>query len=72
MVKHKAGVTNQVASAFSRRTNLLTTMQLEVSGFVSFRDLLDNDLYFSPILVVVHMGERTNFLVHDGFLSKGN
>ena len=72
MVKHKAGVTNRVANALSRQTNLLTAMQLEVSGFDSFKDLLDTDPYFSPILVVVRARERTDFLVHEGFLFKGN
>ena len=47
-------------------------MQLEVSSFDSFYDLLDTDPYFYPILVVVHMGERSDFLLHDGFLFKGN
>ena len=47
-------------------------MQLEVSSFDSFRDLLDTDSYFSPILAVVHISGRTNFLVHEGFLFKGN
>ena len=45
---------------------------MEVLGFDSFRDLLDTNPYFSPILVVVCMGERLNFLLHDGFLFKGN
>ena len=47
-------------------------MQLEVSGFDSFQDLLDTDLYFSPILVVVLIDDRIDFLVHEGFLFKGN
>ena len=37
-------------------------MQLEILGFDSFLDLL----------VVVRMGERSDFLLHDGFLFKGN
>ena len=72
MVKHKVGVTNRVADALSQRSNLLIAMQLEVSGFDSFRDLLDTDPYFLPILVVVRVGERTDYLVHEGFLFKGN
>ena len=47
-------------------------MQLEVLGFDSFCDLLDIDLNFSPILVVVCIGEKSDFLLHDGFLFKGN
>ena len=69
MVKHKARVTNRVADGLSRQNNLLTAMQLE---FDSFHDLLDTHPYFSPILAAVRMGERSNFLLHDGFLFKGN
>ena len=47
-------------------------MQLEVSGFDSFKDLLDIDPYFSPILVAVRGGERTNYLVHEGFCLRAN
>ena len=47
-------------------------MQLEVSGFDSFLDFLDTDSYFSPILAAMHVGERIDFLVHGGFLFKGN
>ena len=72
VVKHKAWVTNRVVDTLSRRTNLLTAMQLEVSGFDSFRDLLDIDPYFSPILVAIRTGERIYYLVHEGFLFKDN
>lgn len=53
MLKHKAGVTNRVADALSRRISLLTNMRIEVPSFDSFQDLLDNDPYFSPILLAV-------------------
>ena len=72
MMKHKAGVTNQVADALSQRNNLLIAMQLEVSNFDFFCDLLDTGPYFSPIMAAARMGERSNFLLHDGFLFKGN
>ena len=47
-------------------------MQLEVSGFDSFKDLFDTNPYFSLILVVVQAWDNTDFLVHKGFLFKGN
>ena len=50
----------------------MIAIRLEVLGFNSFHDLLDTHLYFSLILVVVHMGEKPDILLHDGFLFKGN
>ena len=47
-------------------------MILEVLGFDSFHDLLDTEPYFFAIISTVRVGERTNFLLHDGFLFKGN
>ena len=70
VIKHKAGVTNRVADARSRQSMLLTTMRVEVPGFDSFRDLFDTDPYFSVIMAAVRAGERTDFLLHDGFLFK--
>ena len=43
-----------------------------MSGFDFFRDLLEIDPYFSSILDVFHVGKRMDFLLHDGFLFKGN
>ena len=47
-------------------------MRLKVSGFDSFHDFLDTDPYFSSIMSVVCVGERKDFLLHDGFPFKGN
>ncbi|KAI9169056.1 hypothetical protein LWI28_006273 [Acer negundo] len=53
VLKHKAGVTNRVADALSRRVNLLSTMVVQVPGFNSFRELYDSDPHFSEIMVAV-------------------
>ena len=71
-MKHKSGVTNSVVDAFSRWSSLLITIRVEVPGFDSFRDLLNTNLYFSTIMTVVQAGEQFDFLLHDGFLFKGN
>ena len=72
MVKHKSGVTNRVADALSRRSCFLVNMMVEVPGFESFRDLLDTNPYFSIVLQDVQAGKKTDFLLHEGFLFKGN
>lgn len=50
VIKHKSGALNKVAHALSRRANILTTMNNQVLGFDSLRDLLSTDSYFGPIL----------------------
>ena len=72
VVKHKAGITNRVADALSRRNNLLVSMRIEVPGFDSFRDLLDTDPYFSVVSQDVQAGKRTEFMLQEGFLFRGN
>ena len=47
-------------------------MKVKVPDFDSFWDLLNTDLYFSAIMTVVQAGERSDFLLHDGFLFKSN
>ena len=72
MVKHKSGVANCVADALSRRHCLLVNMRVEVPGFETFRDLLDTDPYFSIVMEDVQAVKKTDFLLHEGFLFKGN
>ena len=72
MVKHKSGVTNRVADAVSRRRSLLNRMTIEVTGFNSFAELLEDDPFFSNILARVRAGERTEYVLQDGFLFRGN
>ncbi|GJU78699.1 reverse transcriptase domain-containing protein [Tanacetum coccineum] len=46
-IRHKVGSNNQVADALSRRHSLITTMQIRVQGFDSFRGLYCDDPDFS-------------------------
>ena len=50
VVKHKFGVTNRVADAFSRRSCLLVNMRVGVPGFDSFAEMLTTDPYFSMVI----------------------
>ncbi|XP_076913571.1 uncharacterized protein LOC143572239 [Bidens hawaiensis] len=60
VVKHKSGVSNRVADALSRWSNLLVCMRVGVPGVDTF---MEHD---------VQSRKRSDFLVHDGFLFKGN
>ena len=61
-----------MADALSQRASLLITMQTKVLGFDLFRELLSSDPYFGPIMDDVTTRKRFDFLIHDGFLFKGN
>ena len=72
VIKHKSGALNRVVDALSRWASLLITMQTKVLGFGLFRELLSSDPYFGPIIDDVVTKKRFDFLIHDGFLFKGN
>nr|GEV61662.1 putative reverse transcriptase domain-containing protein [Tanacetum cinerariifolium] len=72
LVKHKTGVSNQAVDALSRRNSLLVTMQVPVPGLDVIRDMVTVDPYFLVVLQVVQSGDKTDFVLHDGFLFKGN
>ncbi|WOH04342.1 hypothetical protein DCAR_0623751 [Daucus carota subsp. sativus] len=71
VIKHKAGVSNRVADALSRRHGLLTEFRFHVPGFESFLELYLDDPYFSHILTQLQQGEHTDFVLEDGFLFRG-
>ena len=72
VLKHKAGTSNRVADALSRRTNLLSTMTVQVPGFETFKELLQQDPYFATILLNLNAVENRDFLLVNGFLFHGN
>ncbi|GJX32198.1 RNA-directed DNA polymerase [Tanacetum coccineum] len=49
VIRHKVGSNNQVVNALSRRHLLITTMQIRVQGFDSFRGLYCDDPHFREI-----------------------
>ncbi|GJR26974.1 putative nucleotidyltransferase, ribonuclease H [Tanacetum coccineum] len=71
VIKHKAGVSNHVADALSRRHGLLTEMRVHVPVFDSFLELYVDDPFFSQVLVRIQQGESTDFVLEDGFLFRG-
>ncbi|XP_076915978.1 uncharacterized protein LOC143575507 [Bidens hawaiensis] len=72
VVKHKSRVSNRVADALSRRSNLLVTMRVGVPGVDTFMEQLMVDPYFSVVLQDMQSWKRSDFLVHNGFLFKRN
>jgi len=65
-------VTNRVADVLSRRSHLLTTMKIEVTGFELLPELFVEDPYFAKIIEQVKEGSSDKFVLVDGFLFKGN
>ncbi|GJR41827.1 putative nucleotidyltransferase, ribonuclease H [Tanacetum coccineum] len=47
-------------------------MQVDVPGLDVIRDMVTVDPYFSVVLQGVQSGEKTDFVLHDGFLFIGN
>ncbi|GJT02859.1 putative reverse transcriptase domain-containing protein [Tanacetum coccineum] len=72
VVKHKTGISNRAADALSRRSNLLVSMQVDVTGLDVIREQLTLDPYFSIVLQGVQSKQKPDFNIHDGFLLKKN
>nr|GEY47227.1 hypothetical protein [Tanacetum cinerariifolium] len=72
VVKHKTGVSNRATDALSRRNSLLMTMQVDVSRLEVIRDMVTVDPYFLVVLQGVQSREKIDFVLHYGFLFKGN
>nr|GEV54381.1 hypothetical protein [Tanacetum cinerariifolium] len=61
VIRHKVGLDNQVADALSRRHSLITTTQIRVQGFDSFRGLYCDDPDFREI-----WSKRDNAIILEG------
>ncbi|GJY07054.1 RNA-directed DNA polymerase [Tanacetum coccineum] len=71
VIRHKVGSNNQVVDALSRRHSLITTMQIRVQGFDSFRGLYCDDPDFREIWSKCDNGPFQQFSKLDGYLFKG-
>ncbi|GKA31738.1 RNA-directed DNA polymerase [Tanacetum coccineum] len=71
VIRHKVGSNNQVADALSRRHSLITTMQIRVQGFDSFRGLYCDDPNFREIWSKCDNGPFQQFSKLDGYLFYG-
>ncbi|KAL5569340.1 hypothetical protein UlMin_025915 [Ulmus minor] len=70
--QHKAGHTNKVADALSRRNALLTVMKSEVSGFECLQDEYAADPDFGVLWAkCVNQDQVAHFHIHQGFLFRG-
>ncbi|GKE19491.1 RNA-directed DNA polymerase [Tanacetum coccineum] len=71
-IKHKAGTLNKVADALSQRHILLSAMQVRIVGFETFKELYVDDSDFAGIWQKCQDQPYPPFIIHDGFLFKGN
>ncbi|GJU39677.1 RNA-directed DNA polymerase [Tanacetum coccineum] len=71
VIRHKAGSTNVVADALSRRYVLTSSLQIQVHGFDTFRDLYQDDPDFRIIWSSCATTPFQDFSKHNGYLFKG-
>jgi hypothetical protein len=72
-LKHKAGLMNKVADALSRRTTLLVTVEIEITGFETLKEQYINDEDFKEVWNKCSTHQNvSDFLIHGGFLFKAN
>ncbi|KAI0507593.1 hypothetical protein KFK09_013719 [Dendrobium nobile] len=73
VIKHKAGHTNRVADALSRRAALITHLHTEITGLQELKDLYASDKDFSHIWADCLNGRpHQDYTLQQGFLFKGN
>ncbi|GJU36899.1 RNA-directed DNA polymerase [Tanacetum coccineum] len=71
VIRHKIGSNNQVTDALICRHSLITTMQIRVQGFDSFRGVYCDDPDFREIWSKCDNGPFQQFSKLDGYLFKG-
>nr|GEV29701.1 hypothetical protein [Tanacetum cinerariifolium] len=71
VVKHNTGVSNRVVDALSRRSNLLVSMQVNVSVLDVIREQLTLDPYFSTVFRACNQGKNQILIFMMVFFSKG-
>ncbi|XP_071687029.1 uncharacterized protein [Rutidosis leptorrhynchoides] len=70
--KHKAGTSNVVDDALSRRYSLLSILEARVLGFSFVKELYEADPDFAPILNYSSTEFKRDYVEHDSFLFKGS
>nr|GEV97955.1 RNA-directed DNA polymerase [Tanacetum cinerariifolium] len=70
-IRHKAGSANVVADALSRRHVLTSSLQIQVSGFDTFRTLYQDDPDFRTIWSSCATTPFRDFSTQQGYLFKG-
>ncbi|XP_071740341.1 uncharacterized protein [Rutidosis leptorrhynchoides] len=70
--KHKAGTSNIVADAPSRRYSLLSILEARVLGFSFVKELYEADPDFASILNCSPAEFKRDYVEHDDFLFKGS
>ncbi|XP_071920674.1 uncharacterized protein [Coffea arabica] len=68
VIKYKAGKTNVVADALSRRHTLITTLDAKLLGFEFLKEFYATDLDFGEIFNSLPRHSREHYFISQGFL----
>lgn len=72
VLNHKAGSSNKVVDALSRKYSLLTVLSFEIVGFDLLPEYYAGDSFFSRVLQELSDGKSQDYLLMNGYLFKGN
>lgn len=73
IIKHTSGAANRVADALSRRSKILATLKIVVTGFDNLKNFYVVNAFFAKIWNLCHSNILVSeYSLRDGFLFKQN
>ena len=72
VLNHKFGISNKVADALSWKHSLFSTLSYDILGLIFCQKTIPLISLFKDFLEELHAGDRSDYLLINGYPSKGN